>query len=137
MANDIEIASYYPKKVNVNINGKIITGFSPDGVINVVRNEDIVTPTVGTKGDVTYNENANESGQVTLHLLGSSSSLPFLRSLAVKRKEIRLTITDANDAGAVQFAEERCRIIKPPDLAKAKEIGSTDINIFVPTLNYR
>ncbi|MEY8317446.1 DUF3277 domain-containing protein [Oscillospiraceae bacterium 50-58] len=137
MANDIEIASYDPKKVNVNINGKIITGFSPDGVINVVRNEDIVTPTVGTKGDVTYNENANESGQVTLHLLGSSSSLPFLRSLAVKRKEIRLTITDANDAGAVQFAEERCRIIKPPDLAKAKEIGSTDINIFVPTLNYR
>ena len=137
MANDIEIASYDPKKVNVNINGKIITGLSPDGVINVVRNEDIVTPTVGTKGDVTYNENANESGQVTLHLLGSSSSLPFLRSLAVKRKEIRLTITDANDAGAVQFAEERCRIIKPPDLAKAKEIGSTDINIFVPTLNYR
>ena len=137
MANYIEIASYDPKKVNVNINGKIITGFSPDGVINVVRNEDIVTPTVGTKGDVTYNENANESGQVTLHLLGSSSSLPFLRSLAVKRKEIRLTITDANDAGAVQFAEERCRIIKPPDLAKAKEIGSTDINIFVPTLNYR
>ena len=137
MANDIEIASYDPKKVNVNINGKIITGFSPDGVINVVRNEHIVTPTVGTKGDVTYNENANESGQVTLHLLGSSSSLPFLRSLAVKRKETRLTITDANDAGAVQFAEERCRIIKPPDLAKAKEIGSTDINIFVPTLNYR
>ncbi len=137
MANDIEIASYDPKKVNVNINGKIITGFSPDGVINVVRNEDIVTPTTGAKGDVTYNENANESGQVTLHLLGSSSSLPFLRSLAVKRKEIRLTITDANDAGAVQFAEERCRIIKPPDLAKAKEIGSTDINIFVPTLNYR
>lgn len=137
MASGIEIASYDPKKVNVNINGKIITGFSPDGVINVVRNEDIVTPTVGTKGDVTYNENANESGQVTLHLLGSSSSLPFLRSLAVKRKEIRLTITDANDAGAVQFAEERCRIIKPPDLAKAKEIGSTDINIFVPTLNYR
>ena len=137
MANDIEIASYDPKKVNVNINGKIITGFSPDGVINVVRNEDIVTPTTGAKGDVTYNENANESGQVTLHLMGSSSSLPFLRSLAVKRKEIRLTITDANDAGAVQFAEERCRIIKPPDLAKAKEIGSTDLNIFVPTLNYR
>ena len=137
MANDIEIASYDPKKVNVNINGKIITGFSPDGVINVVRNEDIVTPTTGAKGDVTYNENANESGQVTLHLMGSSSSLPFLRSLAVKRKEIRLTITDANDAGAVQFAEERCRIIKPPDLAKAKEIGSTDINIFVHTLNYR
>lgn len=137
MANNIEIASYDPKKVNVIINGKAITGFSPDGVINVVRNEDIVTPTTGVKGDVTYNENANESGQVTLHLLGSSSSLPFLRSLAVKRKEVRLTITDANDAGAVQFAEERCRIIKPPDLARAKEVGSTDVNIFVPTLNYR
>lgn len=137
MADNIEIASYDPKKVNVIINGKVITGFSPDGVINVVRNEDIVTTTVGTKGDVTYNENANESGQVTLHLLSSSSSLPYLRSLAVKRVKIGLTITDANDVGAVQFAEEQCRIIKPPDLAKAKEIGSTDVNIFVPTLNYR
>ena len=137
MASGIEIASYDPKKVNVIVNGKVITGFAADGVIELTRNEDIVTTVVGAKGDVAYNENANESGQVTLHLMGSSSSLPFLRSLAVKRKEIRLTITDANDAGAVQFAEERCRIIKPPDLAKAKEIGSTDINIFVPTLNYR
>ena len=137
MANDIEIASYDPKKVNVNINGKIITGFSPDGVINVVRNEDIVTPTVGTKGDVTYNENANESGQVTLHLLGSSSSLPFLRSLAVKRKEIRLTITDANDVGAVQVAEEDCRVLKPADATRGKEVGGEQVNIFVPFLNFR
>lgn len=137
MANNIEVASYDPKKVNVVINGKVITGFSSDGVIEVTRNEDIVTTTVGAKGDVTYNENANESGQVTLHLLGSSSSLPFLRQLAIKRTEVRLTITDTNDVGAVQFAEERCRVIKPPDIIRAKEVGTADVNIFVPSLNYR
>ena len=79
MANDIEIASYDPKKVNVNINGKIITGFSPDGVINVVRNEDIVTPTTGAKGDVTYNENANErAGDAPPHGLQLQPPLPTL-----------------------------------------------------------
>ena len=137
MASGIEIASYDPKKVNVIVNGKVITGFAADGVSELTRNEDIVTTVVGAKGDVAYNENANESGLVIILLLGSSSSLPYLRSLAVKRTEIQLTITEANDVGAVQVAEERCRIIKPPDLKRAKEVGTEDVTIFIPTLNYR
>ena len=137
MANDIEVLNYDPKKVNVVISGKTITGFSPDSMITVVRNEDIVTPTVGVKGDVTYNENANETGMVTIHLMGSSSSLPHLRQLALKREPVSQTITDDNNDGAVQFAEERCRITKPPDIERAKEVGSADVNIHVPSLNYR
>ena len=137
MASGIEIASYDPKKVNVIINGKVITGFAADGVIELTRNEDIVTTVVGVKGDVAYNENANESGQVIIHLLGSSSSLPYLRSLAVKRTEIQLTITEANDVGAVQVAEEDCRVLKPADANRSKEVGGEQVNIFVPFLNFR
>lgn len=137
MANGIEIASYDPKKVNVIINSKAITGFAADGVITVTRNEDIVTTQVGAKGDVAYSENANESGNVAITLMGTSSSLPYLRNLAIKRTPISLTITDANDAGAVNVAEDQCRILKPPDITKAKEVGTETINIFVPSLNYR
>ena len=61
MASNIEVASYDPKKVNLVMNGKIITGFASDSMITIARNEDTVTTQVGVKGDVAYNENANES----------------------------------------------------------------------------
>lgn len=137
MANGIEIASYDPKKVNLVINGRIITGFGDSSMISVTRNEDVVTTAVGVKGDVTYNENANESGNIELTLSGTSSSLSYLRNLAVKRRELSVMIADANDASAVNIAEDRCRLLKPPDLERAKEIGSATLNIFVPSLNYR
>ena len=129
--------SYDPKKVNLVMNGKIITGFASDSMITIARNEDTVTTQVGVKGDVAYNENANESGTITVTLMGTSSSLPYVRSLALKRKEVSVMIVDANDSASVNVAEERCRVIKPPDITRAKEIGSESVSIFVPSLNYR
>ena len=137
MASNIEVASYDPKKVNLVMNGKIITGFASDSMITIARNEDTVTTQVGVKGDVAYNENANESGTITVTLMGTSSSLPYVRSLALKRKEVSVMIVDANDSASVNGAEERCRVIKPPDITRAKEIGSESVSIFVPSLNYR
>ena len=60
-----------------------------------------------------------------------------VRSLALKRKEVSVMIVDANDSASVNVAEERCRVIKPPDITRAKEIGSESVSIFVPSLNYR
>ena len=137
MASNIEVASYDPKKVNLVMNGKIITGFASDSMITIARNEDTVTTQVGVKGDVAYNENANESGTITVTLMGTSSSLPYVRSLALKRKEVSVMIVDANDSASVNVAEERCRVITPADITRAKEIGSESVSIFVPSLNYR
>lgn len=133
----IEIATYDPKKVNLIINNKIITGFANDGVITITRNEDIVSTLVGVKGDVAYSENANESGNIAVTLMGTSSSLAYLRSLALKRTPLSVVIADANDVGAVNVAEDQCRILKPPDNHRGKEVGTITINIFVPVLNYR
>ena len=133
----LEVATYDPKKVNLVMNGKIITGFASDSMITIARNEDTVTTKVGVKGDVAYNENANESGTITVTLMGTSSSLPYVRSLALKRKVVSVMIVDANDSASVNVAEERCRVIKPPDITRAKEIGSESVSIFVPSLNYR
>ena len=85
MASNIEVASYDPKKVNLVLTGKIITGFASDSMITIARNEDTVTTQVGVKGDVAFNENAKESGAITVTLMGTSSSLPYVRSLALKR----------------------------------------------------
>ena len=40
----IEVASYDPKKVNVAVAGRIITGFASDGVITITKSEDSVIP---------------------------------------------------------------------------------------------
>lgn len=136
-ANGIEVATYDPRKVNLILNGKVITGFTSEGVIKISRNEDIVTAAVGVKGDVAYSENANESGNIAFTLMETSSSLPFVRELALKRKSVQVTITNANDMGAVQVAEEDCRVLKPADANSDKEVGGEQINIFVPFLNFR
>lgn len=36
MASNIEVASYDPKKVNLVMNGKIITGFASDSMITIL-----------------------------------------------------------------------------------------------------
>lgn len=137
MSKGIEIASYDPKKVNVIVGGRAITGFASDGVVTVTKNEDSVTPSVGAKGDVAYSENANESGTVALTLMSTSSSLSYLRSLEARRKAVNVTISDVNDADGFTMSEDDCRVLKMPDLARTKEQGTVTVNIFVPRVVVR
>lgn len=137
MASNIAVTSYDPTKVSLVVNGRMITGFATDSMITVARNEDMVTTAVGVQGDVTYNENANESGTMTVTLSGTSSSLPFLRDLALRRKPFSVLLVDANDDSNVYVSGDRSRITRPPDLTRAKEIGSETVTIFVPSLEYK
>lgn len=133
----VDVTTYDPKKVSIVVNNSMITGFAADSMITVARSEDIVTTAVGVQGDVTYNENANESGTMTITLSGTSSSLRSLRDLALRRKPLSVLLVDANDDSNVYVSGERCRITRPPDLTRAKEIGSETVTIFVPALEYK
>jgi len=132
MAKGIEIASYDPKKVTVIVGGRTITGFAADGIVTITKNEDSVTPSVGAKGDVTYSENANESG--TVALMSTSSSLSYLREIEAKRRAVSVNISDANDADAFTLAADNCRVMKMPDLARQKEQSTVTVNIYVPSV---
>ena len=123
--------SYDPKKVNVNVNGTIITGFASDGIITASKNGDTVTPNVGCQGDVAYEENADESGTIALTLQGTS------RRLAANRQRISVSITDANDDDTITISAQRCRILKVPDLSRGKGVATVTVNIFVPNLVIR
>lgn len=133
----MDVAIYDPKKITVTIANKIITGFASDGVVTVTKNEDSVTPSVGVQGDVAYSENANESGNVAITLMGTSSSLSYIRGLVEKRKLVNLNIADANEADKIHINEDNCRILKMPDISRNKEQATATINIFVPELNVR
>ena len=133
----MEVTSYDPKKVNVAVDGAIITGYASDSMITATKNEDAVTTEVGCKGDVVYSENANESGTITITLQGTSSSLPRLRSLASSRKQISVTVSDANDSDDISITAQKCRVVKMPDVSRGKTSGNVTISIFVPNLQVR
>lgn len=133
----VNVTTYDPKKVNVIVGGRVITGFASDGVVTLAKSEDGVTPSVGAKGDVTYSENANESGTVSLTLMSTSSSLSYLRDLEAKRRAVNVSITDANDDTAFTMNEDNCRITKMPDVARQKEQATVTVTIFVPSMTIR
>lgn len=133
----VSVTTYDPKKVNVIVGGRVITGFASDGVVTLAKSEDSVTPSVGAKGDVAYSENANESGTVSLTLMSTSSSLSYLRDLEAKRRAVNVSITDANDDTAFTMNEDNCRITKMPDVARQKEQATVAVTIFVPSMTIR
>lgn len=133
----MDVTSYDPKKVNVAVDGAIITVYASDSMITATKNEDAVTTEVGCKGDVVYSENANESGTITITLQGTSSSLPRLRSLASSRKQISVTVSDANDSDDISITAQKCRVVKMPDVSRGKTSGNVTISIFVPNLQVR
>lgn len=133
----VSVTTYDPKKVTVIVGGRVITGFAADGVVTIAKSEDSVTPSVGAKGDVAYSENANESGTITLTLMSTSSSLPYLREMEAKRRALNVSITDANDDTAFSMSEDNCRITKMPDAARQKEQATVNVTIFAPSITLR
>lgn len=131
------VTNYDPKKVTMNVGGRIITGFADSSVISISSSEDRVTPSVGAQGDVVYSENANESGNIVISLQTTSASLPYLKRLAIDRQETDILVSDANRDTAETVSGSRCRVTKIPDGKKEKAAGSVDVTIFVPRLEYR
>lgn len=131
------VTSYDPQKVNVIVAGRVITGFASDGVVNLTRNSDSVTPAVGAKGDVAYSENADETGTVALTLMSTSASLSYLRDLEAKRKMVSVSVQDKNDSDGFVMACDNYRVLKMPDANRAKEQGTVTVNIYVPSMVLR
>lgn len=131
------VTTYDPQKVNVIVDGRVITGFASDGVVTLTRNSDSVTPAVGAKGDVAYSENADETGTVAITLMSTSASLSYLRGLEAKRKMVTVSVQDVNDNDAFVMSCDNCRVLKMPDAARTKEPGTVTINIYVPFMVLR
>lgn len=131
------VTTYDPQKVNVIVDGRVITGFASDGVVTLTRNSDSVTPAVGAKGDVAYSENADETGTVAITLMSTSASLSYLRGLEAKRKMVTVSVQDVNDNDAFVMSCDNCRVLKMPDAARTKDQGTVTINIYVPFMVLR
>lgn len=133
---NIETYPYDPLKVTVTINGRIMTGFK-DSMITAARNEDIVIPQAGVKGDQSFSENANESGKISMSFMSTSPSLQFLRNLAQNREWISIMVSDVNDTDDIKIHSENGRILKIADAPRGKQETGVTVDIYVPQLYFQ
>lgn len=125
---------YNIKDTNVIINGIFMTGYSDDSKVSIEKNEDDISTYVDTDGNVTYAEQTDESGTMTVSLNQTSPSLPFLSKLRKSKKTFPVSIIDSN-TGRYKNGGNKCRIVKMPDREWGKEIAGVEVQVFIPKLN--
>lgn len=120
------LATYDPLRVSVTFGGEDLTGFGPDTIIKVSRNEDGWSMQVGAGGDVARTRNQNRSGSAEITLMATSPSNDDLTAIA-KSDE-----TAGNGIGPFQVKDLNSKTLcsaqnawvkKFPDMERAKETG--------------
>ena len=126
------LQTYDPMKVNITYNNRQLRMFG-DSMFTLARDEDNVTLKKGVKGDSTYILNANKAGKLTITLQQDSPDVAFLEQCAERNVMANLAITDANDSGAMFFAQN-VMVSKLPDRARAKEAADVTIIFLIPDI---
>lgn len=83
--------TYDPRDVSVIIDGVYITGFGED-LVEVEKDEDNYSVTVGAQGDVVRSKSNNPLATTTITLLPSSPQLAFMNNLANSGKLVPVSI---------------------------------------------
>lgn len=126
--------TYNFKKVTVNIDGNIVTGFMDGTGISIEKNEDDVTQHVGADGGVTWSESNDNTGLMTVTLKQVSPTLAVLRALAAEKREFPISVID-NNGGKVRFTSTQCRVQKQPGGEWADEVGGVEVPILIADYN--
>lgn len=124
--------SYNPKKIQIIINGRYITGFADDDVYNYEETDDRFTPYEGADGEIEYSERASNGAIITINLKHTSPSIRYIEGLYADREDIDVTIKDFNDDGGEEISGTDGVIMRRPDSSRGPEISSKEIQIHVP-----
>jgi hypothetical protein len=123
--------TYDPKKVSVIVDGVIVTGYMDGSFVKCAKNADNVLPHIGADGGVTYTENADNTGTITLTIKQNSLFYAKAVELATQKREFATRVIDSNDTGSMKAGGTQCRIVKTPDIERSAEITGIEINIYV------
>lgn len=133
----MELISYDPLKVNLDVNGVIITGYADGAMIEVERNEDAIFPYVGTQGEVAVAESADKTGTIKVTLMQTSPSVSYLDTLAKQKgDEAAFPVTMINmNTNAVDCSGTKARVKKMASETIDKEVTEREFEIFVADLD--
>ena len=115
------------KDYSIVFAGQQLTGFGPDDFFEVAFNGEGYTQTVGSDGEVAVNQDADESGVVTVNLLQTSVSNEFLSQIYQSARDggqlqHDLLIRDAN--GKTAYSSADAVVKRVPDTSRGKEAGT-------------
>ena len=123
--------TYDPELVVITINDLYISGFGEDSKIECEKNENSIEPKVGVDGIVHYSKSADKTGTITLTLMNTSLSVPYMRELARTQENFNLSVVDMNEVGE-NIVSDDCVILKDADIIIGKEVEGIEFEIYVP-----
>jgi hypothetical protein len=131
MADQKTIAVYDPEKVQLQLDGVYITGYSEESKITVEKNQDNFLPAVGVDGIVSVAINYDATAKMSIKLASTSASVMHIRQLAKGRRLFNMTLTDLNANGENKSCDG-CFILKTPPIKRNKKVEDEEFDIYIP-----
>lgn len=134
MSNTPANAILDPIKTTITCANRYLTGFAPDGIFTLTWNAARTQLVVGVQGDGCYVESANNSANLTVTLMPTSSSIPFLEELCLNRTRFPVTVNDASEDARLTYYSDNCRVEKFADKARNANAPTTLYVIIMPNV---
>ena len=133
----MDVLTYDPLKVTLVVGSVAIVGFAEGSMIEVERNEDAITPYVGTQGEVAFAESADKTGTIKVTLMQTSPSVVYLNTLAkLKGDEAAFPVSIVNmNTNGVSSSGTKARVKKMASEVYDKEVTEREFEIFVADLD--
>lgn len=118
------VKHYDPKGGTLTVGGNIITGFAPDSIVTIERNEAMWSLQVGADGEGTRSKSNNRSGRFTFSLMQTSDSNRILSGMAfIDETTGGMAVPVMYKHGDNTFMAETGWIIQQPASEFAREAG--------------
>lgn len=128
---DEKVRQYDPRDVSVVVDGHIVVGFAEGSLVQAEKNEDDVSMYVGSQGEVTFVDSADNTGTITLTLKHDSPSNRKLMELRNDKEPFSVRVTDKNFDGDVSVGGSQARIQKAPPFNRGDSVEETEWAILV------
>lgn len=125
-----KVKGYDMKKVSLIVDGRHHTGLMDGTPVNAERNNDDTIPHVDALGDVTFAENADETGTITVTYTHNSPALAQIRALSKARQTFSISLDDQNDP-KVKVSGSKARVLRLPPLSRGTEVTGVEVQYFV------
>jgi len=118
------VKTYDPKQVGIIVGTRPLTGYEDGTFVNVTRNSDSWSLSMGADGEGTRSKSNDKSGRVEITLKQSSSDNEYMSELALADElsgggTFPVLVRDAS--GTSLYAAETAWVVKPSDSEFAKE----------------
>lgn len=124
-----EVKNYDPKRIKVIFGGLQIQGFSEDSIVSIEPMGEGIKSICGADGEVARSLDPDQRCQVTINLLGTSSSNDKLSALhaadkATGKGMLPLLIKDLS--GSTILAAAQAWVVNNPKREFGKEVGDVE-----------